>query len=68
MSDWAFTMAMLYAGWSEPNIRCELFVRQLEKRSVTLFGVHPLAETLWYILAVIVIFGALGYAVFEWIL
>ena len=51
---------MVYAGWSEPNIRCELFLRNTPARGVLRFriaGVSPLTESLWFLLLLMALFA-----------
>ena len=69
MSDRALTLAMVYAGWTEPNIRCELFLRHLPRRGVLRFriaGVSPLTESLWFLLLLVLLFtfwAGVGYLI-----
>lgn len=60
-------VTMRYARLPDAEIEAELLMRVYGGR-VRLRRVHPLVEALWYIVAIIVIFGSLGYLVFEWIL
>ncbi len=55
MTDRAFTLAMVYAGWSEPNIRCELFLRQLRGKPRRIEGMDGLRDLLWALLALAVL-------------
>lgn len=72
MTDRALTLAMVYAGWSEPNIRCELFLRNLQ-RPVLRFrieGVSPFTEALWLsvgAIAVVLFWVGVVYAAVNWL-
>ena len=65
MSRNAFVLSMVYANWAEPNIRCELFLRQLRLSSFRVRGVEWLSDFLWFVAAVVfivVFWFAVGYA------
>lgn len=71
MSRRAFTLAMVYANWTEPNIRCELFLRTLQPpSSFRVRWMSDLTEALWYAAAFIVIvllYVLSTYALIRWL-
>lgn len=70
MSRRAFTLAMVYANWTEPNIRCELFLRTLQPRSFRLADMDLLRDSLWFLIGLAVVMAfwfAVGYALISWL-
>lgn len=59
MTDRALTLAMVYAGHREPNIRCELFLRRLPSRRSRLSDVELLRDLLWFLIGLAVLVGFL---------
>lgn len=68
MSRRAFTLTMVYANWTEPNIRCELFLRSLRVRSLRVVGMELLRDSLWFVIGIAVVFAfwvAVAYGCYE---
>ena len=68
MTDEAFTRTMIYANWTEPNIRCELFLRQLRVPPFRVAAMELLRDLLWFLIGFALLVGfwaAVGYGIYK---